>query len=431
MRQAFFVTKGGIVLDKCMISSQFRGLSGISSIAEANAHADRAAQEKGENHILRGTSGCIFDDEGRFVMMKTVQRAYRQLVPEQIAPYVSELDSYLEDCMSQCFGESRPDGYIRACTVPGSTGALHHAVCGYTEPGDIVLTTDWHWGSYENLCIHNGRRMEQFHLLNDRGTFDLEDFARKVGQILKYQDSLLILLNSPANNPTGYNLSAKEWTGVVHVLKKTALSGKSVILLCDVAYLDFSGEADECRQFFRCFSDLPPNLLVLAAYTMSKGFTLYGQRAGALICIASTRREADEFVRVCQCMSKCTWGSCNRAPMHVMRALCGSPLLLKDLNRERTENRNMISRRADIFTREAKVSGLDMIPYICGFFITVPTLHAKQICSILEKNNIFLVPLPQGIRIAVCSIPLRQMPGLAGSVKAAANEASTLNFQGA
>lgn len=409
-----------------MISRQFRGLSGVSSIAEANAHADAAARKLGAGSILRGTSGCIFDDGGRFVMMKTVQHAYRDLLPEQIAPYISNPKAYLEDCISQCFGEFRPEGYIQACEVPGSTGALHHAVCGYTEPGDTVLTTDWHWGSYENLCLHNGRKMEQFRLLNEAGSFDMEDFERKVHDILSRQDSLLILLNSPANNPTGYNLSEEEWEGAVNVLKKEALSGKSVILLCDVAYIDFSGERNQCRTFFRCFSHLPPHLLVLTAYTMSKGFTLYGQRAGALICASSERKEADEFAEACRCMSKCTWGSCNRAPMHVMRAICGDRQALRELEEERAENRAMISRRAAVFMEESKAAGLYILPYIGGFFITVPVRQAQKICSILEKRSIFLVPLPQGIRIAVCSIPMGKMPGLARAVKEACQEAGAV-----
>ena len=64
---------------------------------------------------------------------------------------------------------------------------------------------------------------------------------------------------------------------------------KNVILVPDVAYLDYSGEKHECRRFFKKFGNLPENILVIVAYTLSKGFTMYGQRMGAMIGVHRVR----------------------------------------------------------------------------------------------------------------------------------------------
>ncbi len=384
---------------------------------EANIRADAAAARVGEESIIRGTRGCIFDESGKFVMYQTVQDAYKNLTPDEIAPYVMAPKKYMEYSIRQCFGKSRPSGFIRAFPSPGSTGALHHAICGYTNPGDTVLIADWHWGSYENLCFHNGRNIRTFHLLDEKQRFHLKSFADAVSAVAEKQENLLIILNSPANNPTGYSLSDSEWDGVIACLKQMADKGKNVILVCDVAYMDYSGEKEECRTFFQKFSGLPENFLVLVAYTMSKGFTLYGQRAGTLICITPSEKIADEFWEACQCMTKCTWGSCNGASMNAMIRICEDGETEKALDAERSEKYQMICERAKLFTQEAKETGLVMFPYLGGFFITLPMENAEQVCEELDKQNIFLVPLPHGIRIAICSIPQKKITGLAWCVQ--------------
>lgn len=407
-----------------MAGSQFKGKEDKGTIGIANMHANRAAARLGEEGILRGTSGCIFDDDGHFVMLPVVQEAYRALTPDEIAPYTMGPKEYLDDCIAECFGASRPEGVIAAIPTPGSTPALHHAVCGYSEPGDTVLTSDWHWGSYENLCNHNGRKLETFHLLDDTGTFNLADFKKHVMDILAGQEEITIILNSPANNPTGYSLTDSEWDGVIDVLKEAAKTGKRIIFVSDVAYIDYSGEREACRTFFKKFGGLPENILILVAYTLSKGFTLYGQRAGALICVTPREDVAKEFVTIGNCMSKCAWGSCSFAPMNAMMRIMRDPAKRAELYKERKDNFDMIRARAEIFTKEAEETSLAMLPYRCGFFITIPMKDDSAVCALLEKKNIFLVPIGGAIRIAICSIPKAKVHGLAGAIKEAEKEAA-------
>ena len=67
----------------------------------------------------------------------------------------------------------------------------------------------------------------------------------------------------------------------------------------------------------------------------------------------------------------------------------------------------------DVFVEEAKQCGLPMIPYVAGFFLSVPCEDSKAVCDILHKDHIYLVPLAAGVRIALCSIPLQKIPGIA------------------
>ena len=109
----------------------------------------------------------------------------------------------------------------------------------------------------------------------------MDAFREKVEDILSRQKNIVIILNGVANNPTGYCMSVEEWQAVVDVLKHTVEGkDKNAVLIPDVAYLDYSGEKQECRRFFKVFGGLPKNILTIVAYTLSKGFTLYGQRRG-------------------------------------------------------------------------------------------------------------------------------------------------------
>ena len=95
------------------------------------------------------------------------------------------------------------------------------------------------------------------------------------------------------------------------------------------------------------------------------------------------------------------------------------PELLKAVEAERSHYYNMIKARADVFVKEARACGLPMIPYLAGFFLSIPCEKNQEICDKLHEDHIYLVPQAGGIRIAMCSVPLSKIPGLAGKIKRA------------
>jgi len=409
-----------------IVAPQVRGKCAEDNIFAANNRAVALADEIGNDKVVNGTVGSILDEEGNLAVLDVVLEAYKRLTPRQICAYapIKGYEKFLESCIDQCFGHSRPDGYIEACATPGGTGVLHHVIHNYAVPGDEILITDWHWGAYNSLIDYPNNKVSTFEFLNEEGQFNLVSFREKVDEILNRQKNLVIILNGIANNPTGYSMSVSEWQAAVDVLK-AAVEGKdkNVILVPDVAYLDYSGEKEECRKFFKVFGNLPKNILVIVAYTLSKGFTLYGQRQGAMIAVTSDKDVAKEFVDVNQYASRATWSNCNSAAQNVMIDICSDPEKIRRLDRERDVYYKLIQERAAVFVKEAKETGVKIVPYISGFFITIPVEGAQKVCDLLEKENIFLVPMKKGIRLAVCSISKAKMKGLAAKVASAINEA--------
>ena len=52
---------------------------------------------------------------------------------------------------------------------------------------------------------------------------------------------------------------------------------------------------------------------------------------------------------------------------------------------------------------EAASRGLACCPYSSGFFVSVPCREPAALAQELMAQNVFVVPLQQGIRVSVCS----------------------------
>lgn len=398
-----------------------KGKSAQDKIFGANAAAVAAAAKYGKDAVTNATIGAILDEDEKLVCLPTVEEVFRGLSTNEMIAYapISGLPEYLDCVLTAAFGNSRPEGYIAAVATAGGTGAIHHAIWNYTETGDTVLCSDWYWGAYKVLCQDMGRNFTTYKMLDENNKFNLPALKEKVDELLAKQDNLLYLLNTPAHNPTGYSLSGEDMDGVLAILKEAAVPGKNIVFFLDVAYIDYAGEKEEVRKIFKKLSGLPANILCIVGYSMSKGFTMYGQRTGAMIGVSSDKSVIDEFAAINQYTSRATWSNINRPAMRTLATIYSNPELLAKVCAERDYYYQMIKARADLFTKEAEECGLPMLPYVAGFFLSIPAKNPDAICEKLHEDNIFAVPLAAGVRIAVCAVPLKKIKGMAAKVNAA------------
>jgi aromatic-amino-acid transaminase len=164
------------------------------------------------------------------------------------------------------------------------------------------------------------------------------------------------------------------------------------------------------------FAGLPKNILPVLAFSMSKAFTMYGQRTGAMIGISSNQDVINEFADINQYTSRATWSNINRACMRTLANIYQDKALLAQVEKERRGYYALIRERADIFMQEAAACKLHMLPYIAGFFMTIPHPNPEAVCEKLKEDNIFAVPLAKGIRIAVCAVPSIKIRGMASKM---------------
>lgn len=369
--------------------------------------AQDATAKHGFDNVIDSTIGALMDDHGNLTFINSVLNHIRQLSNDNLGAYapIAGLPAFLEAVKFACFREYQPKGFIKAVATPGGTGAIKHAVWNYTDMGDTVLTSDWFWAPYHTICDEHGRKLDTYTLFNERGGFNIESFKEKASALIERQERTLIIINSPAHNPTGYSLTMDEWNQVVAFVNEKARNPeKKIILFVDVAYIDFAGTIQESREFFTCFNDLPQNFMVLVGYSMSKGFTLYGSRSGAILCITPNEELAEEFFHACSHSNRGAWSNGTRMAQQTLADVVNNPELLKTVDAERDAYRLVLEKRCHAFVEEADRCGLKIVPFSAGFFISIPCTKTWEVYEELKKENVFVIPLAAGLRFAPCAV---------------------------
>ena len=388
------------------------------AIFGASAACAEAAKKHGADKVTNATMGVMMDDAGKLASIPTMERVFRSLSVEDYVRYapIPGLPDYLDAVIDLTFADQKPEGYTAAIATAGGTGAIHHAVANYAERGDKVLTSDWFWGTYNVICNECGCQLTNYALFDENNNFNIADYTAKVDEIMKEQDSLLVIINTPAHNPTGFSLTEEDWDKVLDLTKKYAAQGKKMSILVDIAYIDYAGEKNETRKFMKKFGNLPANIFVMFAFSMSKGYTAYGQRTGALVAVSSSEDVITEFKEINKYTSRATWSNINRGAMTLLAKISADKETLTQFEKERDEFYRMIQERGMLFMKEAKECGLNALPYKGGFFLSVPAKDPQAVCDKLHDDLIFAVPLKMGVRIAACSVSAAKMKGIAAKV---------------
>lgn len=369
--------------------------------------AKEMAARVGADKVVNATIGSLLDDDGNLVILSSVVEVLKNLTPIDYADYapIAGTPEFIKSIKKAAFGSFVPKAYTEAVATPGGTGAIRNTIQNYSKRGDQVLTSDWYWSPYSTIAQDIERSITTYTLFDAEGKFNIVSFESRVKELLSKQDDLIIILNTPAHNPTGYSFTLEDWDKIINVVNSAAKDGnKKIILLVDVAYLDYAGDEEEHRKFFPLLDNFPSNILVIIAYSLSKSCTMYGMRSGAMICMTQDKEIADEFKTVCSFSSRGTWSNCNRAAMATLSNIYANEDLLAKVTHERQGYCNMLVERGRTFANAAKEIGLKTVPFEAGFFVTVPCENADEVGLELQKEGIFTVPVGKGLRVSIAAI---------------------------
>lgn len=410
---------------RMVIESSVRQAGNDPIFRIAGLAAQRIA-EIGREAVTNSTIGALMDDEGRLVTFKSVYDTLKNLPDAEIANYaaIAGVPEFREKVLDACFKSHRPRAHCRAIATPGGTGAIRHAVCNYSEFGDQILVPDWHWAPYGTIAQENRRSVTTFELFDEKGAFNLTAYQEAFLNLLEKQGRVLSIMNTPAHNPTGYSVTDEEWLNLKAFYTETAEANpdKPIIVICDIAYIDFAGEGEDARQFMEILTGMPENILVLYAFSASKGFTMYGLRNGAIICAAPTAEIADEFAASCAFSNRGTWSNGTRGAMKTLAEIFSKDELHQAFEAEQAEFKALLQNRAKAFVDAAKACGLEICDYHDGFFISIPCEEAAAVCEKLMTQNIFVVALKKGLRFAPCAVSAAKCAAAPAIIKAAMEE---------
>ena len=186
-----------------------------------------------------------------------------------------------------------------------------------------------------------------------------------------------------------------------------------VTLLLDFAYLDYARDATEVRAAlddYRAFG-AAGHVLVAASLSLSKAFTLYGARAGALVFPWCTEASlAAALATSC----RGTYSNCPRAPMSVMVRLAADANAAAALAREHAHWSAVLAERASALDAALRAEGLPGAPWDGGFFVMIETAEPVAMSDRLMRRGVFVVPIPEGVRVGVCGLRVQDAARFAG-----------------
>ncbi len=235
--------------------------------------------------------GVYTDDNGKVPLLECVKRAEAQLTaaaaPRSYLP-IDGLASYDKLVQALVFGADSPaiaEG--RAITIQslGGTGGLKIGAdfLKRFKPDAEVWISDPSWENHRALFESAGFVVKTYayydaasHGINFTGLLSALEGA-KAGTI--------IVLHACCHNPSGVDLTAKQWDQVIEVVGRQQL-----IPFLDLAYQGFSRSIEEDGAVIRRFAATGKPLLVSSSF--SKSFSLYGERVGAFNLVAGSREEA-------------------------------------------------------------------------------------------------------------------------------------------
>ena len=366
---------------------------------------------RGES-IVNATVGALLDDAGKLAVLPSAARAVREVPSEEWAAYapIAGTPDYLRAVMDDVLG-GQPA--LRECAIatatPGGSGALHHAVKNFLDPGQALLTTSFFWGPYQTIADEADRRVAPFNTFDKEMGFDVGALDRALGATIKEQGRALLFLNDPCHNPTGYSMTDAEWVEVIACLRDHGEKAP-VTLLLDMAYADYG--AHDFRASLGRFERLLDRTQLLFAYSASKSFTHYGLRVGALVACAADKSDRAKLQSALAYSSRGTWSNCNRGGQRAITRLLTDRELSQAVKAEREELKSLLLRRVAAFNTRAKEVKLRYPRYEGGFFVTVFCEDGPQLAARMREQGVFVVPQKGAVRVALCGVSEAEIPRL-------------------
>ncbi|MEW6073654.1 MAG: pyridoxal phosphate-dependent aminotransferase [Planctomycetota bacterium] len=382
---------------------------GDDPIFALNALATRRA-EAGED-VLNSTLGALMKDDGRLAVMPSFFAAVQAISREQAAAYapISGPPVFLNAVVQDLFEGGPLAAHAVAAATPGGTGACHHAIVNFLEPGQELLTTSYFWGPYGILAHHTRRGCRTFRMFRADGGLDTGALAAALDRHVEKQGRALVVMNTPCHNPTGYSLDDDDWSRLVDVLAAAARRAP-VTLLLDQAYAKYAAPGP--KGWLGHVERLLGQVTVLFAWSASKAFTQYGSRIGACVAVEADPAERAAIKNALGYSCRGTWSNCNHLGMLAVARLLTDRDLRRRSEEERDELRRLLSARVQAFNALAGARGLSYPRYEGGFFVTVFTPDADATMRSMQEEGVFVVPLDGAVRVAICATPVVRIPRL-------------------
>ena len=283
-------------------------------------------------------------------------------------------------------------------------------VLGRARPGGRIFISDPSWPNHWPLA-ENADLVPHTYPYFDPATRAV-NFAGMMEVLGNLTSDDIVLLHGCCHNPTGANLTRDQWDAVTESLQRTG-----AFPLIDLAYLGFGDGLEEDAYGVRKIVSSVPESMV--AFSASKNFGLYRERAGVAIAIAADSEGADV---VSSQMQNIIRGTISQTPDHgaeIVRVILEDKELRAEWEAELTEMRERMNRLrvklAAAIRQKSNSKDFDFIAEHSGMF-SLLGLPGDVVQKLKTEDAVYMI---NDSRINVAGIPEDRVDELADKLLAA------------
>ncbi|VAW21183.1 Aspartate aminotransferase [hydrothermal vent metagenome] len=334
--------------------------------------------------------GVYKDETGNTPIMGAVVTAEKDMLADQTTKSyvgVSGNRGFCDSIVDLIFADSIDRDRIASVQAPGGTGSLWviMQLLNRARPGAKAWVSDPSWPNHWPMLEQAGLKPHFYPY------FDPETRAVKFDEMLACFDAMgpddIVLLHACCHNPTGANLTNEQWDKLALSLKKTG-----ALPLLDLAYLGFGDGLEADAYGVRKIAQTCPEAMV--AFSASKNFGLYRERAGVAIAVAPEEKTAKI---VFSQMANVIRASFSQSPDHgaeIVRRIMNDDQLRADWEAELNEMRErMLRLRHNLAASLRKLSNSDEFDFIeehRGMF-SLLGLPPEVVEKLKLENAIYLI----------------------------------------
>lgn len=231
--------------------------------------------------------GLYKDQHGNTPLMESVRIAENFVVngsADKIYKGSSGLDEFCDVISWLLFKERSgliENGRVLSIQTIGGTGAVRLAAefLKQISHDKGVWVSDPTWGNHVDIFTHVGMKVAYYPYQGSGGDLVFQLMLESIKEI---PDGDVIVLHGCGHNPTGFDLSRRQWGAVLEVVKERGL-----FPVIDMAYHGLANGLSNDAYCVELFSEYLDEMLV--AYSCSKNFGLYRDRVGALVVLGKSR----------------------------------------------------------------------------------------------------------------------------------------------
>ena len=359
--------------------------------------------------------GVYKDSDGKTPILETVRTAEARLLESEQSKSYLPIDggpAYQHATQKLLLGERNPilrGGLAVTTQTPGGTGALRVAAdfIAKTSPKSTVWVSNPTWPNHPGVFGSAGLKVDSYAYF-DPQTNALK-FSELAASIARMSPGDVIVLHGCCHNPTGVDLSAKEWDIVAQLI-----TDLGILPLIDFAYQGFANGVDADTDGWQRV--LRPGKETIIASSYSKNFGLYNERVGAMTLVASSPQVAAAAQSHIKTVVRTNYSN---PPSHggaIVNTILNDEELRTKWETEVTAMRNRIKNMRNLFVETLNEKGVEkdfsFISRQRGMF-SFSGLNPAQVQTLRKKYAIYIVGSG---RINVAGMTESNMPYLCDSI---------------